>query len=144
MLEVLLDLRGDDFVDEDRLATDLGEFAFDYADMQLKNLKIGVLLRKVSAILREHSIVLPVDLTLMFKALISLEGLGRQYDPEFRLIERARPFSRAPSVSREFGCRDWFAVDCIVSQAVLSTSNTRTLLKTARRRGLPPGNAGTR
>ena len=92
MLEVLLDWRGDDFVDEARLATDLGEFAFDYADMQLKDLKIGVLLRRVAAILREHSIVLPVDLTLMFKALISLEGLGRQYDPEFRLIERAKPF----------------------------------------------------
>ena len=92
MLEVLLDWRGDDSVDEARLATDLGEFAFDYADMQLKDLKIGVLLRRISAILREHSIVLPVDLTLMFKALISVEGLGRQYDPEFRLIERARPF----------------------------------------------------
>jgi ubiquinone biosynthesis protein len=92
MLEVLLDWRGDDFVDEARLATDLGEFAFDYADMQLKDLKIGVLLHRVSAILREHSIVLPVDLTLMFKALISLEGLGRHYDPEFRLIERAKPF----------------------------------------------------
>ena len=26
------------------------------------------------------------------KALISLEGLGRQYDPEFRLIERGKPF----------------------------------------------------
>ena len=92
MLEVLLDWRGDDFIDEARLATDLGEFAFDYADMQLKDLKIGVLLRRVAAILRQHSIVLPVDLTLMFKALISLEGLGRQYDPEFRLIERAKPF----------------------------------------------------
>ena len=92
MLEVLLDWRGDDFMDEARLATDLGEFAFDYADMQLKDLKIGVLLRRVASILREHSIVLPVDLTLMFKALISLEGLGRQYDPEFRLIERAKPF----------------------------------------------------
>ena len=92
MLEVLLDWRGDHFVDEARLATDLGEFAFDYADMQLKDLKIGVLLRRVSAILREHSIVLPADLTLMFKALISLEGLGRHYDPEFRLIERAKPF----------------------------------------------------
>src|SRR5260370_40098530 len=54
MLEVLLDWRGDDVVDEARLATDLGEFAFDYADMQLKDLKIGVLLRRVSAILREH------------------------------------------------------------------------------------------
>ena len=92
MLEVLLDWRGDDFVDEARLATDLGEFAFDYADMQLKDLKIGVLLRRASSILRQHSIVLPVDLTLMFKALISLEGLGRQYDPEFRLIERVKPF----------------------------------------------------
>ena len=36
MLEVLLEWRGDDVVDEVRLATDLGVFAFDYADMQLK------------------------------------------------------------------------------------------------------------
>jgi ubiquinone biosynthesis protein len=92
MLEVLRDWRGDDVVDEMRLATDLRELAFDYADLQLKDLKIGVLLRRLSAILREHSIVLPVDLTLLFKALISLEGLGRQYDPEFRLIERVTPF----------------------------------------------------
>src|SRR5262245_42849911 len=92
MLEVLLDWRGDDAVDEARLAADLNEFAFDYADIQLKDLKIGALLQRVSAILREHSIVLPTDLTLLFKALITLEGLGRQYDPEFRLIERVKPF----------------------------------------------------
>jgi ubiquinone biosynthesis protein len=92
MLEVLLDWRGDEFVDEARLSADLGEFAFDYADMQLKDLKIGVLLHRVSAILREHSIVLPSDLTLLFKALITLEGLGHQYDPEFRLIERVKLF----------------------------------------------------
>ena len=92
MLEVLLDWRGDEFVDEARLAADLSEFAFDYTDMQLKDLKIGVLLHRVSAILREHSIVLPSDLTLLFKALITLEGLGHQYDPEFRLIERVKPF----------------------------------------------------
>ncbi len=35
---------------------------------------------------------MPADLTLLFKALISLEGLGRQYDPEFRLVERVKPF----------------------------------------------------
>ena len=92
MLDVLLDWRGDDVVDEARLAGDLGELAFDYVDLQLKDLRIGTLLHRVSAILREHSIVLPVNLTLLFKALISLEGLGRQYDPEFRLIERVTPF----------------------------------------------------
>jgi ubiquinone biosynthesis protein len=91
MLDVLLEWRGDELIDEARLAADLGEFAFDYADVTLKDLKIGVLLRRIAAILREHSIVLPVDLTLLFKALISLEGLGRQYDPEFRLIERVKP-----------------------------------------------------
>jgi ubiquinone biosynthesis protein len=58
----------------------------------LKDLRIGVLLHRVLAILREHAIVMPADLTLLFKAFITLEGLGRRYDPEFRLIERVKPF----------------------------------------------------
>src|SRR3954453_19732935 len=92
MQEVLSDWRGDDAVDEAQLAADLSEFAFDYADVALKDLKIGRLLHRVSAILREHAIVLPADLTLLFKALMTLEGLGRQYDPAFRLVERVEPF----------------------------------------------------
>jgi len=92
MLEVFLDWRSTDAVNEARLAADLGELALDYSDAQLKDLKIGPLLHRVSAILREHSIVLPADLALLFKALITLEGFGRQYDPEFRLVDRAEPF----------------------------------------------------
>ncbi len=92
MLEVLLDWRGSDAVDEAHLAADLGELALDFSDAQLKDLKIGTLLHRVSAILREHSIVLPADLALLFKALVSLEGFGRQYDPEFRLVDRVEPF----------------------------------------------------
>ena len=94
MLEVFLQWRGADDVDEARLATDLSELAFDYADVQLKDIKIGVLLHRISAILREHAIFMPADLTLLFKALISLEGLGRQYDPEFRLVERVQAIYR--------------------------------------------------
>ena len=98
MLEVLLDWRGNDAVNEARLAADLGELALDYSDAQLKDLKIGTLLHRVSTLLREHSIVLPADLALLFKALITLEGFGRQYDPEFRLVDRVEPFlSRAMS-----------------------------------------------
>ena len=79
MQEVLLDWRSNDAVNEARLAADLGELAFDYSDAQLKDLKIGTLLHRVSAILREHSIVLPADLALLFKALITLEGFGRRH-----------------------------------------------------------------
>jgi ubiquinone biosynthesis protein len=98
MLEVMLDWRSNESVDEARLAADLGDLALDYADAQLKDLKIAALLQRVSGILRAHAIVLPADLALLFKALISLEGFGRQYDPEFRLVEHVEPFlSRAMS-----------------------------------------------
>ena len=92
MLKVLLDWRDNDAVNEARLAADLGELALDFSDVQLKDLKIGALLHRLSAILREHSIVLPPDLALLFKAIITLEGFGRHYDPEFHLVERAEPF----------------------------------------------------
>jgi ubiquinone biosynthesis protein len=92
MLEVLLDWRDNDAVNEARLAADLGELALDFSDAQLKDLRVGALLHRLSAILRQHSIVLPPDLALLFKALITLEGFGRHYDPEFRLVERAEPF----------------------------------------------------
>src|SRR5215468_5677206 len=92
MLEVLLDWRDNDAVNEARLAAELGELALDFSDVQLKDLKIAALLHRLSAILREHSIVLPPDLALLFKAIITLEGFGRHYDPEFHLVERAQPF----------------------------------------------------
>src|SRR5262249_56707555 len=92
MLEVLLDWTSEHGVDEVRLAADVGELAFDFADTELKDVRIGALLQRVATLLRDHAILLPADLTLMFKALISLEGLGRQYDPEFRLVDRIRPF----------------------------------------------------
>jgi ubiquinone biosynthesis protein len=92
MLEVLLDWAGDDAVDEERLAADLGELVTDYADVALKDMRVGALVARITQLVRDHGIVMPTDLTLMFKALITLEGLGRKYDPEFRLTDRLRPF----------------------------------------------------
>jgi ubiquinone biosynthesis protein len=92
MLEVLLDWAGEDAVDEERLAADVDELVVNFADVPLKDIRIGALIEHITAIVREHGIVLPSDLTLLFKALISLEGLGRKYDPEFRLTDRLEPF----------------------------------------------------
>ncbi len=94
MLEVLLDWAGDAYVDEAKLANDVNELAFDYEGMPLKDIRIGPLIRQFSAIVREHSIVLPADLSLMFKALITLEGLGRQYDPGFHILDHLAPLLR--------------------------------------------------
>jgi ubiquinone biosynthesis protein len=95
MMEVLLDWRSNDAGNEARLAADLGELALDYSDAQLKDLRIGTLLHRVAALLREHSIVLPADLALLFKALITLEGFGRRYDPDCPQAWRFAPGLRA-------------------------------------------------
>jgi ubiquinone biosynthesis protein len=94
MLEVLIDWAGDAQVDEARLISDVNELVFDYEMMPLKDIRIGVLIRQFAAIVRRHSIVLPSDLTLMFKALITLEGLGRQYDPDFHISQHLTPWLR--------------------------------------------------
>jgi len=91
MLDVLLDWAGDAYVDEVKLASDVNEMVFDYEGMPLKDIRIGPVIRQFAGIMREHSIVLPSDLSLMFKALITLEGLGRQYDPEFHIIDHLGP-----------------------------------------------------
>ena len=94
MLEVLLDWAGDAYVDEAKLAADVNELVFEYEDVPLKSIRIGNVLRDFSSIVREHSIVLPSDLSMMFKALITLEGLGRQYDPDAHIIEHLAPLLR--------------------------------------------------
>ena len=94
MLDVLLDWAGDAYVDEAKLASDVNELAFEYESVPLKSIRISTLVRRFAAIVREHSIVLPADLTLMFKALITMEGLGRQYDPEFHIVEHLAPLLR--------------------------------------------------
>jgi ubiquinone biosynthesis protein len=94
MMSVLLDWTGDARVDESRLASDLGDLVFNYEHLPLKDINLGQLLSDITAIMRDHQIVMPSDLTLLFKALITLEGLGRQLDPDFHLIEYIDPFVR--------------------------------------------------
>ena len=92
ILEVLLDWADEDAVDEERLAADVDELVADFADLPLKDIQVGSLIGRMTAIVREHGILLPSDLTLMFKALITLEGSARKYDPDFRLVDRLKPF----------------------------------------------------
>ncbi len=55
-------------------------------------MKIGALLNDITALMRDNDLMLPADLTLLFKTLITLEGLGQQLDPEFHMIDHVTPF----------------------------------------------------
>ncbi|HEY9097929.1 MAG TPA: AarF/UbiB family protein [Thiobacillus sp.] len=92
LLQVLLDWSGDAVADEDRLAYEVAELLHNYDDLQLKDVKIGALLNDIAALMRDNDLVMPADLTLLFKTLITLEGLGQQLDPHFHMVDNVTPF----------------------------------------------------
>ena len=74
------------------LRRDLHEFIEDYYDIQLQEIKVGRLLSEFIEILTHYQIKLPADFMLLAKALVTMEGLGRQLDPEFNMIEHLGPY----------------------------------------------------
>lgn len=94
MLDVLLEWTGDAVVDEQKLAADVNEFVFNYTNIPLKEVRLGALLSELTVIMRDHYLVMPSDLAMLFKAMITLEGLGRQLDPEFDMVHHLTPFVR--------------------------------------------------
>jgi ubiquinone biosynthesis protein len=137
MLEVLLDWAGEAYVDEAKLAADVNELVFDFEGVPLKDIRIGAAIRQFAAIVREHSIVLPADLSLMFKTLITLEGLGRQYDPDFHIVQHLTPLVKRAlaerSAPRELARRGRHAVDEFFSVAAAVPRDLARLLREARR-----------
>ena len=86
--------------DETRLQADIGAFVDQYRGVPLKDLRMGGMLVDVAAILRNNGLTLPPDLALMIKAFLTLEGMGRQLDPDFDMAGEARPFLERAMLER--------------------------------------------
>ena len=82
------------------LQRDLMEFIDRYAYLPLKKLEIARMLQSVLEILTKQGMSLKPDLYLMIKALSIAEGLGRSLDPEFEIVNHAKPFFRNIKASR--------------------------------------------
>jgi ubiquinone biosynthesis protein len=90
--ELLVDWSGQAAVDMPALCLDVDSFIDEFHGVPLDQIEVGRLLGDLTALMREHTLVLPPDLALLFKAAISLEGLGRLLDPGFDMVSEARPF----------------------------------------------------
>ena len=90
--DILLEWAGGVAVDEGRLQQDISQFVDRYRGVPLKDLRIGLMLSDITLLLRSYNLMLPADLALMIKAFLTLEGMGRQLDPEFDMASAARPF----------------------------------------------------
>ncbi|MDH3997854.1 MAG: AarF/UbiB family protein, partial [Desulfuromonadales bacterium] len=81
-----------DLTDMKNLRRDLNEFIEDYYDITLQDIKVGKLLSDFIEILTHHRIQFPADYMILAKALVIMEGVGRQLDPDFNMIAHLKPY----------------------------------------------------
>ena len=79
-------------VDRGLLQSDVRDFIESYYGVDLDRIRMGKLLSDFVAILSNHGIRYPADLMLLIRATITLEGVGRELDPEFNLAQHLAPF----------------------------------------------------
>ncbi len=92
VVEVLLDWAGKIQVDTEGLKLEIDQLIDQYHSVPLKELNISTILTDLTTLLRDYQLVLPPDLTLLIKSLISLEGMGCQLDPDFDMVSEIGPF----------------------------------------------------
>ncbi len=81
-------------LDEGALAIDVADFVGTYATQSLDQFDLGGALRDMTAIMHRHHVLLPPQVGILIKTLITLEGTNKKLSPTFSLMEIMRPFHR--------------------------------------------------
>ncbi len=121
VVKILLNWTSDVYIHSDTLSIDVDDFIDQYHGLPLKEIDITALLTDLTTLMRDHHLYLPPDLTLLSKALITLEGMGRQLDPDFNLVEVATPFLQRAVFKR-------YSLDAMLKQGWLGFSGVFELL----------------
>lgn len=90
--EILLSWARTDDGDPVRLTAEVERFIDRVHGVPLGQLHLSRMISDLVAVMREHRLALPYDLTMLIKAFISLEGMGRELDPDFDMVSAAQPF----------------------------------------------------
>jgi ubiquinone biosynthesis protein len=93
------------------LKRDLTEFIDNYYELPLREIEVGKVLMEFIEIVTTYHIRFQPDLMLLAKALVTVEGMGRELDPQFDMIGHLRPFMEQAikerisprHLAREFG-----------------------------------------
>jgi ubiquinone biosynthesis protein len=83
-----------DDVDMTMLKRDLGRLQDKYYDLSFSDMSIGMALQDLFGIARVHGIVMPSDLLLVGKALLTIEGVALTLDPSLSIVDLAEPFGK--------------------------------------------------
>ncbi len=135
--ELMLNCAGDASGDEDSLILEIQNFVQQYRGVPLKQLSLAAMLGDFVAALREQHLALPPELSLLIKAFITLEGMGRELDPDFDMAGEAMPMveqaMRARYSPAAIVKRGWKSAEATLALLTDLPHDLSRLLRAARR-----------
>ena len=87
-------MESSEIIDAEALENDVCRIILEYAHVSLREVQLGPLLFKLLRLLREHHARFPTRLIWLFKAIAAMEDVSRRVDPDFVMLEAARPYAR--------------------------------------------------
>ncbi len=80
-------------VDVDVFAKDLRDLIAPFYGLTLQNVNLGKILLSSAGVAARHGLVVPTELMLFFKSLVSVEGLGKRIQADFDILNYALDFA---------------------------------------------------
>jgi ubiquinone biosynthesis protein len=81
-------------LNESAFSNEVADFVGQYSTQILAQFDMSGALNDFMSLVRRFQITLPGEVSLLIKVLVSLEGTGRQLNPDFSLMEIMKPFQR--------------------------------------------------
>ncbi len=98
--QVLVEWSAGRYVNREGLLSEVTNLIEQFDGVPMAELDITALLNAIAAVLRNYSLRLPSELTLLAKACVTLEGFGRLIDPNFQLMDEAMPLLKRTLANR--------------------------------------------
>ena len=80
--------------DRDALRRDMQDLIDHHYNRPLSEVRLREVVEDALDMVRRHRLVLPAELLMLARALVLLDGLGRELDPDFNPLEVVLPFAR--------------------------------------------------
>lgn len=81
-------------IDVDQFARDIRDLIAPYFGLTMKNVNMGRLLLDSTSVASRHGLVLPSELVMFFKSVVSLEGMGRMILKDFDFLTYSLEFAK--------------------------------------------------
>ncbi len=79
-------------MDVDKFRADIAYLIEPLQNSSLKDIKLSYVLEDILELALRHKLKVPTSFVLLGKTIVTLEGVGLEYDPNFKIVDATKPF----------------------------------------------------